>query len=96
MGGEYFSLGAGTDIAPLLKGLKDDARQAPHWGYMIAGEVVVTYTDGSADTCKKHDLFDLQLSAELVLGLEDAEVVLFSPEREHTAAMDHMLRATKR
>jgi hypothetical protein len=25
MGGEYFSLGAGTDIAPLLKGLKDDA-----------------------------------------------------------------------
>ncbi len=29
---EYFSLGAGTDIAPLLKGLDDDACQAPHWG----------------------------------------------------------------
>ena len=37
MGGEYFSLGAGTDIAPLLKGLKDDACHAPHWGYMLAG-----------------------------------------------------------
>ncbi len=45
MGGEYFSLGAGTDIAPLLKGLKDDACHAPHWGYMISGELVVTYTD---------------------------------------------------
>jgi len=30
MGDEYFSLGAGTDIAPLLKGLKDDAGPACH------------------------------------------------------------------
>ena len=28
--GEYFSLGAGTDIAPLLQGLKDDLCQAAH------------------------------------------------------------------
>lgn len=34
--GEYFSLGEGTDIAPLLKGLKGDAYQAPHWGYVIS------------------------------------------------------------
>ena len=57
MGGEYFSLGAGTDIAPLLKGLKDDACHAPHWGYMISGELIVTYTDGTVDTCKENDLF---------------------------------------
>ena len=37
LGGEYFTLGAGTDIAPLLKGLEDDACQAPHWGYMVVG-----------------------------------------------------------
>jgi hypothetical protein len=30
--GEYFSLGAGADIAPLLKGLEGDLCQAPHWG----------------------------------------------------------------
>ena len=46
LGAEYFSLGAGTDIAPLLRGLHDDACQSPHWGYMISGELVVTYTDG--------------------------------------------------
>ena len=57
LGGEYFSLGAGTDIAPLLKGLEGDACQAPHWGYMLSGEVVVTYTDGTAETCAADDLF---------------------------------------
>ena len=39
---EYFSLGAGTDIAPLLEGLEGDLCQAPHWGYVIEGEIVVT------------------------------------------------------
>ncbi len=30
--GEYFSLSAGADIAPLLKGLEGDLCQSPHWG----------------------------------------------------------------
>jgi hypothetical protein len=33
--GGYFSLGAGTDISPLLKGLKGDLCQCPHWGCMM-------------------------------------------------------------
>ena len=55
--GEYFSLGAGTDIAPLLKGLDGDACSAPHWGFMISGEVVVTFTNGDQETCRGDDLF---------------------------------------
>ncbi len=43
--GEYFSLAAGTDITPLLKGLEDDLCQSPHWGYLLEGEVTVTYKD---------------------------------------------------
>jgi len=54
---EYFSLGEGTDIAPLLKGLDDDACHAPHWGFVVSGEVVVTYTDGPEETCVGDDLF---------------------------------------
>lgn len=57
MAGEYFSLATNTDIAPLLKGLHDDACHAPHWGYIISGEVVVTYTDGKVDTCTENDIF---------------------------------------
>jgi len=91
-GAEYFSLGAGTDIAPLLKGLEDDACQAPHWGYMISGEVVVTYTDGSDETCAGGDLFYWP-PGHSVRVLDDAEVILFSPQVEHTHVMDHMLAA---
>lgn len=36
IGGEYFSLAAGTDIAPLLQGLAGDTCHAPHWDHMVA------------------------------------------------------------
>lgn len=94
LGAEYLSLGAGTDIAPLLKGLKDDGCQSPHWGYMISGELVVTYTDGKTDTCKGNDLFYWP-PGHSVRVVTDSEVVLFSPVREHTEVMDHMLKAMK-
>ena len=35
--GEYFSLAAGADIAPLLKGLEGDLCQSPHLGLPFAG-----------------------------------------------------------
>ena len=91
LGGEYFSLGAGTDIAPLLKGLEGDACQAPHWGYMLGGVVVVTYTDGTDETCSGNDLFYWP-PGHSVRVVKDAEVILFSPQREHSDVMDHMLR----
>lgn len=94
MGGEYFSLAAGVDIAPLLKGLEDDACQAPHWGYMISGEVVVSYTDGKVESCKANDLFYWP-PGHSVRVAKDAEVILFSPQHEHTVVMDHMLSAMK-
>jgi hypothetical protein len=89
LGGEYFSLAAGTDIAPLLQGLEDDACQAPHWGYMLSGELVVTYTDGSQETCSGRDLFHWP-PGHSVRVLDDAEVILFSPQVEHGLVMDHM------
>jgi hypothetical protein len=94
LGGEYFSLGAGTDIAPLLKGLRDDACHAPHWGYMLSGEVVVTYTDGNVETCWQNDLFYWP-PGHSVRVAKDSELILFSPQREHTEVMDHMLNAMK-
>ena len=94
MGGEWFSLGAGTDIQPLLKGLEGDACQAPHWGYMLSGELVVTYTDGKVETCKEGDLFHWP-PGHSVRVVKDSEVILFSPSQEHTLVMDHMRRAMK-
>jgi hypothetical protein len=87
---EYLSLGAGTDIAPLLRGLEGDACQAPHWGYMISGQVVVTYGDGTEETCTADELFYWP-PGHSVRVVDDAEIVLFSPQHEHAGVMEHML-----
>ena len=55
--GEYFSLGAGTDITPLLQGLENDLCQSPHWGYVLQGALTVTYADGSSEALNGGDLF---------------------------------------
>jgi hypothetical protein len=89
-GAEYFSLAAGTDIAPLLEGLDDDACHAPHWGYMLSGRLIVTYLDGTEETCAGDDMFHWP-AGHSVRVVDDAEVVLFSPQIEHGAVMDHML-----
>lgn len=88
--GEYFSLGAGTDIAPLLQGLEGDLCQAPHWGYVLHGEVTVTYADGTNEVTKGGDLFYWP-PGHTVKVTQDADVVLFSPQHEHSKVLDHML-----
>ncbi|HEY8586331.1 MAG TPA: hypothetical protein VIL60_06315 [Rhodanobacter sp.] len=91
IGGEYFSLGAGTDIAPLLQGLKGDMCQSPHWGYMIEGALTVTYADGSHEAVNGGDLFYWPPGHTVKVG-KDAEVILFSPQHEHGQVIDHMLK----
>jgi hypothetical protein len=89
--GEYFSLGAGTDIAPLLKGLEGDLCQSPHWGYLLEGEVVVTYEDGRSETVVGGDLFYWPPGHTVKVD-RDAELVLFSPQHEHVTVVDHLAR----
>jgi len=88
--GEYFSIGAGTDIAPLLQGLTNDSCAAPHWGYIISGELVVNYIDGSEETCSGSDIFYWP-PGHSVRASQDTEVILFSPQAEHSEALDHMM-----
>lgn len=89
MAGEYFSLKQGTDIAPLLKGLKADLCHSPHWGYMIEGQVTVSYGDGSEETVSGGDLFYWPPGHSVRVG-RDAEIILFSPQAEHCAVVDHI------
>lgn len=90
IGAEYFSLDAGTDLAPLLEGLEDDVCHSAHWGYVIAGDVVVTYTDGTDERCRTGDVFHWPAGHSVRVD-EDAELILFSPQHEHGAVMDHIL-----
>ena len=86
---EYFTLGAGADLAPLLKGLAHDACDAAHWGYMIGGDVVVSYTDGTEETCTTGDVFHWP-AGHSVRVVSDADLVLFSPQAEHARVIDHI------
>lgn len=88
--GEYFTLGAGTDIAPLLQGLDGDLCQSPHWGYVLHGELTVTYADDTSEVIKGGDLFYWP-PGHTVKVAQDADVVLFSPQHEHSMVIDHML-----
>ena len=90
IGAEYFSLAAGTDLSPLLEGLEDDLCHGPHWGYMLSGEVVVTYRDGTTERCVESDLYYWP-PGHTVRVDQDAELIMFSPQDEHSVVLDHIL-----
>ncbi len=90
MAGEYFPLKEGADISPLLKGLENDLCQSPHWGYLIDGEVTVTYADGRNETVAGGDIFYWPPGHTVKVG-KDADIILFSPQAEHCKVVDHLL-----
>ena len=92
--GEYFSLGAGADLAPLLVGLEGDLCQCPHWGYVLQGAVTTTYTSGDSETAREGDLFYWP-PGHTVRADADSELILFSPQHEHDHVIDHILDKMK-
>lgn len=93
IGGEYFSLGAGTDIAELLKGLEGDLCQCPHWGFIIKGKLTVDFADGTQETPETSDLFYWP-PGHTIRAEQDTEMILFSPEHEHSEVIEHILKKT--
>ncbi len=84
------SLPAGTDMAPLLQGLPNDLCPCPHWGYVIKGQIRVTYADGE-EVIRAGDLFYWP-TGHTVLVEEDIEYVEFSRPAEHDVVLDHVKR----
>jgi len=89
MGAEFFSLAAGVDTTPLFQGLEGDLCQCPHWGYVLQGRVTTTDAEGARETVAAGDLFHWP-AGHNVLVEEDAELIMFSPQKEHTTVIDHM------
>jgi hypothetical protein len=86
---EYFSMAAGTDLAPLLEGLTGDHCPSPHWGYVIEGDLVVSYSDGTEECCTGGEVFYWP-GGHSVRVERDAEIVLFSPPHLHGPVIDHI------
>lgn len=91
---EYFSLSAGVDTTPLFMGLKGDLCQCPHWGYLVSGKVTTTDAKGVRESVSANDLFYWPAGHNVKVN-EDAEIVMFSPQHEHTHVINHMIEKVK-
>ena len=92
--GEYFSLSAGVDTTPLFMGLEGDLCQCPHWGFLLSGQLTTTDAKGIKEVVNEKDLFYWP-SGHNVKVNADAEIVMFSPQHEHTHVINHMIEKTK-
>jgi hypothetical protein len=88
--GEYFTLAAGVDTTPLFQGLEGNLCQCPHWGFVLRGELTTTDAIGTQETVSADDLFYWPPGHNVSVGA-DAEIVMFSPQGEHSHVINHMI-----
>ncbi len=91
--GEYFTLATGVDTTPLFQGLDGNACHCPHWGYVLKGKITTTSADGTEETVTTGDLFYWPPGHNVRVD-DDAEIIMFSPQAEHTVVIDHMKQMT--
>jgi hypothetical protein len=91
---EYFTLAAGVDTTPLFVGLDGNSCQCPHWGFVLRGQITTTDEKGKQETVRESDLFYWPPGHNVKVDV-DAEIIMFSPQHEHTVVIDHMLEKLK-
>ena len=92
--GEYFTLSAGVDTTPLFEGLEGGLCQCPHWGFVLRGQLTTTDAIGVQETVRANDLFYWPPGHNVKVDA-DAEIVMFSPQHEHSRVIDHMIAKVK-
>ena len=87
----FNELPAGTDMAPLLVGLKNNSCQCPHWGYIIDGELLMKYDNGNEERLSAGDVFYMQPGHTAIVE-RDVKLIDFSPEGELNEVMSHIAK----
>lgn len=88
--GEYFTLSEGVDTTSLFQGLEGDLCQCPHWGFVLRGRLTTTDARGAQETVTTNDLFYWPPGHNVRVD-DDAEIVMFSPQQQHSEVIDHMI-----
>ena len=78
---QFVSIRADNDLAPMLKGLPDDACQCPHWGYVLSGQLTVRYTNGDEEQITSGDAFYMS-PGHAPSAAAGTEFVIISPQAE--------------
>jgi len=92
--GEYFTFSAGVDTTPLFLGLEGNLCQCPHWGFVLSGQITTTDAKGTQETANANDLFYWPAGHNVKVDA-DAEIIMFSPQREHSLVINHMIEKVK-
>ncbi len=87
---EYFTLAAGVDTTPLFQVLEGDLCQSPHWGFVLRVQLTTTDATGARETVNANDLFYWPPGHNVKVDA-DAEIVMFSPQHEHSQVINHMI-----
>ena len=74
---DFVTIRQSHSLAPLLKGLPGDSCQCPHWGYLFAGKITVSYADHE-ETYEAGDAFYM-LPGHVPAAEAGTEFVQFSP-----------------
>jgi len=76
---------------PLLEGLKNNSCQCPHWGYIVEGELLLKYDDGSEENLATGDVLYMPPGHSAIVK-KDLKIVDFSPEKELNEVMAHIAK----
>ena len=80
----FVSIHEDNDLAPMLKGLPNDACQCPHWGYVLSGQLTVRYTNGEEEQITSGDAFYMS-PGHTPSATAGTEFVIISPSAEFEA-----------
>lgn len=87
----FNELPAGTDLSPLLQGLKNNSCHCPHWGYIVDGALRIKYDDGTDELLTTGDVFYLPPGHTAIVE-KDLKLLDFSPEKELNEVMSHIAK----
>jgi hypothetical protein len=87
----FNELPAGTDIGPLLEGLKNNSCHCPHWGYIVDGELLIKYDNGSEESLTTGDVFYMP-PGHIGIVKKDLKIIDFSPTKELNEVMEHIAK----
>ena len=85
---DFVTIRQSHSLAPLLKGLPGDSCQCPHWGYLLAGKITVSYTDHD-EVYQAGDAFYMT-PGHVPAAEEGTEFIQFSPKDQLAATIAAM------
>jgi len=74
---DFVTIRQGHSLAEMLRGLPGDSCPCPHWGYLFAGKITVTYAD-HAEVFEAGDAFYMA-PGHVPAAETGTELVQFSP-----------------